>query len=123
MPVKSVAVAHESAYGHVSGRAHYVDDITSVNGTLHIAPVLSQIAHGTLIAIDAQAALAQAGVVALITADDIPGDPMLGNFSHDEPILASGQVLFAGQVVALIVAQTHEAARLAAALEIGRAHV
>ena len=116
MPVKSVAVAHESAYGHVSGRAHYLDDIATVNGTLHIAPVLSQIAHGTLIAIDAQAALAQAGVVALITADDIPGDPMLGNFSHDEPILASGQVLFAGQVVALIVAQTHEAARLAAAL-------
>ncbi|HRL30448.1 MAG TPA: xanthine dehydrogenase molybdopterin binding subunit, partial [Ottowia sp.] len=54
------------------------------------------------------------GVRALITAADIPGDPVLATFVHDEPVFAKDVVQHAGQVVGLIVADTVQAARHAA---------
>jgi xanthine dehydrogenase large subunit len=70
--------AHESAQAQVRGAAPYVDDIPETAGTLHAAPVLSPVAHGTLHGLDTSAALALPGVVAVLTASDIPGDPGTG---------------------------------------------
>jgi xanthine dehydrogenase large subunit len=108
--------AHESAQAQVRGAAPYVDDIPETAGTLHAAPVLSPVAHGTLHGLDTSAALALPGVVAVLTAPDIPGDPVLAAFTHDEPILASGTVQHVGQVMALVVATTVDIARRAARL-------
>jgi xanthine dehydrogenase large subunit len=113
--VAGSAAAHESARAHVTGAARFIDDLPVPAGTLHAAPVLSPVAHGRLLGIDAQAALAMPGVVAMVTADDIPGDRILASFSHDEPILADGEVHHVGQVVALVVATSHRLARQAAA--------
>ncbi|MCX7742706.1 MAG: xanthine dehydrogenase molybdopterin binding subunit [Tepidimonas sp.] len=107
-------VAHESAAAHVSAQAHYLDDGPLPAGTLHAAPVLSPVAHGRLRAIAACAALQQPGVRAVVTAADIPGDALLASFAHDEPILARDEVLYAGQVVALVVADDERSARAAA---------
>ena len=112
--VTGQSVAHESAHAHLTGEAQYVDDIAQLEGTLHAAPVLSPIAHGHLRSIDASAALAMPGVVAVITAQDIPGDPCFATPAHDEPILATGRVLHVGQVVALVVATSHRLALRAA---------
>ncbi len=106
--------AHESARAQVAGAATYVDDIPEIRGTLHAAPVLSPIAHGRLKGVDARAALAMPGVRGIVTHTDIPGDPLLATFVHDEPILASGTVEHVGQVVALVVADTVMQARRAA---------
>ena len=38
---------HESARAQVAGAAPYVDDIPEVRCTLHAAPILSPVAHGT----------------------------------------------------------------------------
>ena len=103
--VAGSAAAHESARAHVTGAARFIDDLPLPAGTLHAAPVLSPVAHGRLLGIDAQAALAMPGVVALITAEDIPGDRRFASFTHDEPILADGEVHHVGQVVALVVAR------------------
>ena len=65
--------------------------------------------------VDASAALALPGVVAVITAADIPGDRRFATPAHDEAILADGEVLHVGQVVALVVADSHRRAREAAA--------
>ncbi len=105
---------HESARAQLLGGAPYVDDLPEPRGTLHAAPILSPVAHGTLKGIDASAARAMTGVRALITAADIPGDPVLATFVHDEPVFATDVVQHVGQVVGLIVADTVQAARHAA---------
>ena len=108
------SLAHESARAQVAGAAHYVDDIPEVKGTLHAAPILSTVAHGRLLGIDATEALGMPGVRAVLTANDLPGDPMLATFTHDEPIFARDTVQHVGQVVGLLVADTVMQARRAA---------
>ena len=113
-PACGTSPPHESARAQLLGLAPYVDDLPEPRGTLHAAPILSPIAHGRLNGIDATAALAMPGVRALITAADIPGDPVLATFVHDEPVFAKDVVQHVGQVVGLIVADTVQAARHAA---------
>jgi xanthine dehydrogenase large subunit len=105
---------HESARAQVAGAATYVDDIPEVRGTLHAAPILSTVAHGKLLGIDTTAAMAMPGVREVILARDIPGDPVLGNFSHDEPVFARDTVQHIGQVIGVVVADTVMQARRAA---------
>ncbi|MDP2261571.1 MAG: xanthine dehydrogenase molybdopterin binding subunit [Hydrogenophaga sp.] len=107
---------HESARVQVAGAAPYIDDIPEVRGTLHAAPICSKVAHGRLLGIDASAALALPGVVGVVTAADIPGDPLLAAFGHDEPVFAQDTVQFVGQVVALVIAHDTMTARRAARL-------
>ncbi|SFB69831.1 xanthine dehydrogenase, molybdenum binding subunit apoprotein [Polaromonas sp. OV174] len=108
------AIAHESANAQVAGAATYVDDIPELKGTLYAAPILSSVAHGRLLGVDARAALAMAGVRDVLLARDIPGDPLLGNFSHDEPVWAQDSVQHIGQVIGLVVAESVMQARRAA---------
>ena len=114
-PVQGTPVPHESAVAHVSGLAPFVDDLPELKGTLHAAPILSPVPHGRLLGIDAAAALALPGVVDVVTARDIPGDPFFAAQVRDEPIFALDEVLFAGQVVGLVVAESLRLARAAAA--------
>ncbi len=105
---------HESARAQVAGAATYIDDIPELRGTLHAAPILSTVAHGKLRGVDARAALALPGVRGVVLAQDIPGDPILATFVHDEPIFAIDTVQHIGQVVGVIVADSAMAARRAA---------
>ncbi|WP_439517515.1 xanthine dehydrogenase molybdopterin binding subunit [Hydrogenophaga sp.] len=107
---------HESARAQVAGGATYIDDIPEVRGTLHAAPVCSPVAHGKLRGLDASAALAVPGVRGIFSTADVPGDPMLAAFAHDEPIFATDTVQFLGQVAALVVADDVMTARRAARL-------
>ena len=108
------ALPHESARLHVQGAAPYTDDEPEWQGTLHAALVLSGVAHGRLRAIRKDV-LHGADVVAVLTAEDIPGTNDCGPIVHDDPILAQDTVRYRGQPVALVVARTREAARRAAA--------
>jgi xanthine dehydrogenase large subunit len=107
---------HESAHLHVSGSATYIDDMPELAGTLHIALGLSPLAHGRIDSIDLERLRAQPGVVAVLTAADIPGPNDCGPIVHDDPILAEGEVHYLGQPVFAVVAQTRDAARRVAAL-------
>ena len=102
---------HDSAWGHVQGRAPYIDDLPLSEGSLHAAPVMSPVAHGAIEHIDWAWAREQPGVVAVVTPQDIPGDPVLATFVHDELIFATDEVLHHGQVLGLVVAQDHLTAR------------
>jgi xanthine dehydrogenase large subunit len=113
-PAVATSRPHESARAHVTGTATYVDDIAEIKGTLHAAPILSTVAHGKLRGVDARGALAMPGVRAVVLARDIPGDPMLATFVHDEPIFAIDTVNHVGQVVGVVVADTVMDARRAA---------
>jgi len=107
---------HESAHLHVAGAAPYTDDLPELQGTLHAALGLSPVAHGLLRGIDLALLRAQPGVVAVLTAADIPGPNNCGPIIHDDPILADGTLHYRGQPVFAVIADTRDAARRAAAL-------
>ena len=110
------SLPHESAAAQVAGAATYIDDIPEVRGTLHAAPILSKVAHGRLLGVDASAAMAAPGVVSIVLASDVPGDPMLAAFAGDEPVFPSDTVQYVGQVIGLVVARSAMQARRAARL-------
>jgi xanthine dehydrogenase large subunit len=111
-----VGSPHESAALHVSGEATYVDDIAELRGTLHAALGLSRHAHARIVALDLDPVRRAPGVIAVFSADDIPGENNCGPVLHDDPILASGEVQYLGQPVFAVIAETHDLARQAAAL-------
>jgi len=110
------AVTHESAHLHVSGEATYIDDVPELQGTLYAALGMSQQAHARILSIDLSEVLAAPGVVAVLTAADIPGANDCGPIVHDDPILAEGVVQYIGQPIFAVIADTYHAARRAARL-------
>jgi len=111
-----VARPHESAELHVSGEAAYTDDLPEFAGTLHVALGLSRHAHARIVSLDLEAVRAAPGVVAALTAADIPGENNCGPVLHDDPILAEGTVSYLGQPVFAVIATSRDLARQAAAL-------
>jgi xanthine dehydrogenase large subunit len=110
------AIRHDSAIGHVTGRALYTDDIPNVPGTLEAALVLSPHAHARIKSIDVSAARGAPGVAAVITARDIPGKNDIAPIRTDEPLLPPERVEHEGQPVAAVAAATLDQARAAAKL-------
>ncbi|MES2934924.1 MAG: xanthine dehydrogenase molybdopterin binding subunit [Pseudomonadota bacterium] len=109
-----VSHPHESAILHVLGEATYTDDIPELQGTLHAALGLSQKAHAKLISLNLDAVKSAPGVVAVLTAQDIPGVNDCGPIIHDDPILADGLVQYIGQPIFAVIADSHDNARRAA---------
>jgi xanthine dehydrogenase large subunit len=105
---------HESAHLHVAGEATYIDDIAEFDGTLYAALGTSQRAHALLKSVDLAPVRAMPGVVAVLTARDIPGENDCGPVVHDDPILASDTVQYVGQPIFAVIAETYEQARRAA---------
>lgn len=113
MPSVGKAIPHDSAVGHVTGAALYIDDLPARRDELQVGFVGSPVASGRITRIDAGPALTVEGVVAAFTADDIPGEKTIGPLFRDEPILADGEVIYVGQPVVLIAAETTAALRIA----------
>jgi xanthine dehydrogenase large subunit len=107
---------HESADAHVSGEARYTDDIPELHGTVHAALGLARHAHARIVALDLDRVRSSPGVLAVLTAADIPGENDCGPVVHDDPVLASDVVQYLGQPVFAVIATSHELARRAAAL-------
>ncbi len=83
---------------------------------LELWPVMSPHAHARILRRDATKARAVPGVAAVLFASDIPGDNDVGAVRHDETLLAADEALFHGHMVAVVVADSYEIARKAAAL-------
>ena len=103
-------IPHESAVTHVTGESVFINDMTVNNRLLHGKVVYSKHAHAGITRVDISGALLVAGVHAVLTSKDIPGENQMGPVIHDEPCLASGEVNFIGQAIALIAAESEEAA-------------
>src|SRR5580700_7340424 len=104
----------------LSGRGRYADDIPVSVGTLHAHVVRSPHPHADIIRIDASAAVAHAGVWAVITGEDVRklSDPFLA--AVKTPVrqwaLAVERVRYVGEPVALVVAESRYIAEDAAEL-------
>jgi len=107
---------HDAAALHVTGAARYVDDIPAPTGTLHLAFGLSDVARGRIEVMDLDAVRTAPDVVAVLTAGDLEFDADTSPSNHDEPLLATEEVYYAGQPLFLVVARSHLAARKAAQL-------
>jgi xanthine dehydrogenase large subunit len=107
---------HDAAPLHVTGAARYIDDLPVPAGTLHLAFGLSEVAKGKITALDLAEVKSAAGVVAVLTADDLPFANDVSPSAHDEPLLATGDIHYLGQPIFLVVATSHLAARKAARL-------
>jgi aldehyde oxidoreductase len=99
------------------GDRGYIDDLR-VPGMLHAALHLTAHARATVCRIDTAAALAAPGVQAVFTAADIPGELRVGLIYKDWPVMipVDGTTSCAGDVLAIVVADTRDHARAAAEL-------
>ena len=110
-------LAHDSAALHVQGTALYIDDMREPEGVLHVYPGFApDAAVGRIMALDLDAVYNAPGVVAVLTAKDIPGANECSPTVGGDPILANGCIVFHGQVVFAVVAETRDAARRASRL-------
>ncbi|MCO5144609.1 MAG: xanthine dehydrogenase molybdopterin binding subunit [Aquamicrobium sp.] len=110
-------VRHDSAHKHVAGEAVYIDDMPEPAGTLYAGLGLSTVAHGVVTSLDLTAVRAASGVVAVLTARDVPGvNDISPSGMNDDPVLADGKVEFHGQPLFCVIARTRDQARRAARL-------
>ncbi|XP_012221434.1 xanthine dehydrogenase/oxidase isoform X2 [Linepithema humile] len=121
-PVNKPLAKIESIH-QTSGEAQYCNDLPPYPGEVFCAFVSTEIANGKIESIDASKALALKGVVAFFTAKDIPGknacissNNKLMMMNQDEILFADKDVLYAGQPVGVIAAETHNLANEAAKL-------
>jgi CO/xanthine dehydrogenase Mo-binding subunit len=92
----------------VTGRTRYTADVR-LPGMLYGRPVLSPYAHATIAAIDVAAARTVPGVVAVLTAADLPTRGRVAT-SRQTTTLAAGEVRYRGEPVALVLAESEAAA-------------
>lgn len=109
-------LAHDSAHGHVTGAARYTDDIPTPANCLHVYVAQSPHAHARIKAIDVEAVRGAEGVVCVLTHEDIPGVNDVSPIEGDDPVFAETEVLYAGQSVFAVAANSIKAARRAAGL-------
>ena len=99
------------------GDRGYVDDIR-VDGMLHAALHFTSHARANVMSINVETARKTPGVSAIYTAADIPGELMVGIIYKDWPVMipVGGRTSYAGDVLAIVVADTRQHAREAAKL-------
>ncbi|MBO9494365.1 xanthine dehydrogenase molybdopterin binding subunit [Thalassotalea sp. G20_0] len=105
---------HDSAHLHVTGKALYIDDRPEMAKQLHAGFGLSTEAHADIVSINFEEVWNTPGVIAVITADDIPGHKDIGPVFPGDMLLADGRVDYIGQPVFAVAATSHKAAKLAA---------
>ncbi len=79
-------------------------------------PVCSPYAHARIKSRNANKARAAPGIAAVLMAEDIPGENNVGTSRHDEPLFARDEVLYHGQMVALVVGASLKECRAAASM-------
>ncbi|MFL5806764.1 MAG: xanthine dehydrogenase family protein molybdopterin-binding subunit [Roseiflexaceae bacterium] len=114
------SVKRRDGIGHVTGQTQYIDDVFYPN-MLWIKMVRSPVSRGKIRRIDTAAAEAFPGVAAVVTAKDVPNNwytilCLIGVEPNDEPVLAHEEVMYIGEPICAVVAESEEIAREAAAL-------
>lgn len=107
---------HESSAKQVSGEATYIDDRPEASNLLHAAIGKSTVAHGKIVSMDLSDVKAAEGVVAVITADDVPGHIDIGPVFPGDSVLVKEHVEFLGQAIFAVAATDPLLARKAVKL-------
>jgi CO/xanthine dehydrogenase Mo-binding subunit len=102
------------ALGKVTGASRYPADLVRP-GMLRLKVVFAGRPHARIRSLDTSAALAHPGVVAVLTSADVPYNAF-GLIDADQPVLCGEVVRFSGDKIALVAAETQEAAEAGAKL-------
>ena len=98
----------------VTGHQQFLSDVRFTDAA-QVVLVTLPVGRATVTGIDVARAAAMPGVVAVVTAADLPQPvPRFGISHQDRPVLADGEVLFHGEPVAAVVAETLDQAETAA---------
>ncbi|MFH0803288.1 MAG: xanthine dehydrogenase family protein molybdopterin-binding subunit [bacterium] len=97
------------------GKAAYTDDLV-FPGMLYGKGFYSSSPHGLIRSVDVREAQRQPGVISVLTAGDIPGKNEIGVVKEGQPLLAYEKVRYAGDCIALVAAESREAAEKASRL-------
>ena len=108
------SVHRRDGMGHVTGKTVYVDDM-NFRDMLHLKMVRSPVHHARIKGIDFSEAERVPGFVRALTCKDVPKNIytilcLIGVGPDEEPVLAEDRVLYKGEQIAAIVAETEEAA-------------
>jgi CO/xanthine dehydrogenase Mo-binding subunit len=98
------------ALGKVTGQVEYTADI-DFDDLAHARLVRSSVAHASVEAVDVSDAMAVAGVIDVVMPEDIPGERTVGVITPDQPIINAEKVRYLGDPVAIVVAESEDAAR------------
>lgn len=114
------SVKRRDGIGHVTGQTVYVDDVSYPN-MLWLKMVRSPVARGIIHKIDTSQAEAYPGVAGVVTWKDVPNNLytilcLIGVGPNDEPVLAETEVMWRGEPIVAVVAESEDIAREAAAL-------
>jgi CO/xanthine dehydrogenase Mo-binding subunit len=112
------SIPRRDGRGHVTGQTIFVDDI-KFRDMLHLKMVRSPVAHARIKGIDFSEAEKVPGFVRALTHEDVPKNIytilcLIGVGPDEEPVLAVDKVLYKGEQIAAILAETEEAALEAA---------
>lgn len=99
------------AAAHTRGESQYVDDMPPPAEMLYASVFASPLMHAKILSLHIEDARSLPGVVAVLTAKDVPGGNLIGSIIPDEELLASSEVCYVGQPVAVVVGATLEIAR------------
>jgi CO/xanthine dehydrogenase Mo-binding subunit len=103
------SVARVDALDKALGRAMFTGDYIS-KGSVVVKVLRSTQPHARIVGIDAGDALGVQGVLAVLTASDIPGENQIGYALPDQPLLNDVKVHYVGDPIALVCALDEEAA-------------
>lgn len=98
-----------------AGAADYLDDL-QLPGMLVGKALRSEHAHAEIVSVDAGEARRVPGVVAVLTGEDLPDHPCITAHDRAMPLIAHDRVRYMGEVIALVAAETPEAAEAATRL-------
>ncbi|HYP21133.1 MAG TPA: xanthine dehydrogenase family protein molybdopterin-binding subunit [Chloroflexia bacterium] len=106
------SVPRPDALGKVTGATKYPADLVRAD-MLHLKIVFAHRPHALILKLDTSKALEYPGVVDVLTAADVPFNAY-GLVESDQPALCSDKVRYVGDRVAVVVAETVEAAEAGA---------
>jgi CO/xanthine dehydrogenase Mo-binding subunit len=107
------SVERPDAVPKVKGEFQYGSDLNR-EGMLFGATLRSPHPYARIVGIDISGAKRASGVRAVITSTELPTRELFGLMKLDQPVLATGQVRYVGEPVAIVAADSAEEARLAA---------
>ena len=108
------SVPRRDGLGHVTGKTTYIDDLTFPE-MCHLKMVRSPVPHAKINGIDFSEAEKVPGFVRALTYKDVPKNIytilcLIGVGPDEEPVLAEDRVLYKGEQIAAVIAETEEAA-------------
>ena len=108
------SVVRIDARDKVTGKTDFIKDLNFPR-LLYAKMVLSPDPHANIIGIDTSKAKQMSGVKTVLTGKDVLGNNQVGLIIQDQPLFATEKVRYAGDCVALVVAESEEMANMAAA--------